>query len=137
MRGKAHYRVRGVNCGKCNRIHTWYKYRVWREGKKVKEEYVGKCDRAGNTDFTKQEAHHHSENTSRQEDFFHRQQENQQKRQQRSPYVVLGISHNATTAQIKKAYHKLVKKYHPDVNKQADSRIIAEINVAYHILMKQ
>src|SRR5216684_3882696 len=48
MTGKSHFRVRGVRCGKCDRVHTWYKYRVWREGKKVKEEYIGKCDRYGN-----------------------------------------------------------------------------------------
>ena len=32
-------------------------------------------------------------------------------------YGVLGISSNATESELKKAYYKLAKKYHPDANK--------------------
>ena len=32
-------------------------------------------------------------------------------------YDVLGVSKNATQEEIRKAYIKLVKKYHPDLNK--------------------
>ena len=32
------------------------------------------------------------------------------------PYKVLGVSYNATDDEIKKAYRKLSRKYHPDAN---------------------
>jgi hypothetical protein len=40
-------------------------------------------------------------------------------------YVVLGIQKNATNEEIKKSYHKLALKYHPDRN--LDSKEEAEI----------
>lgn len=36
-------------------------------------------------------------------------------------YKVLGVEHDATSADIKKAYRKLAHKYHPDVSKAADA----------------
>ncbi|MFE1603152.1 DnaJ C-terminal domain-containing protein [Methylobacterium sp. ID0610] len=54
----------------------------------------------------------------------------------RNPYDVLGVSRTADEAEIKKAFRKLAKTYHPDRNKndaQAKDRF-AEVNQAYEIL---
>lgn len=47
----------------------------------------------------------------------------------RDPRVVLGVSANATKANIKKAYHKLALKQHP--NKGGNSNIFRKIKDAY------
>lgn len=50
-------------------------------------------------------------------------------------YDVLHISPTATQSQIKNAYFKLSKLYHPDVNKSEDAvKIFHEISEAYEIL---
>lgn len=53
----------------------------------------------------------------------------------RDYYEVLGLSKGASDDDIKKAYRKLAKKYHPDVNKAADAEEkFKEINEAYEVL---
>ena len=53
----------------------------------------------------------------------------------RDYYEVLGLDKNASEADIKKAYRKLAKQYHPDVNKAADAEEkFKEINEAYEVL---
>ena len=52
-------------------------------------------------------------------------------------YEILGVNKNATDDELKKAYKKLAKKYHPDLNRddpKAAEAKMKEINVAYDIL---
>ncbi len=50
-------------------------------------------------------------------------------------YEILGVSHSADKEDLKRAYRRLARKYHPDVNKEpgAEERF-KEINRAYEIL---
>ena len=53
----------------------------------------------------------------------------------RDPYAVLGVSKNASEAEIKKAFRKLAKTYHPDRTSEAGAKQkFAEANQAYEIL---
>ena len=50
-------------------------------------------------------------------------------------YEILGVSKEATQEQIKKAYRKLARKYHPDISKESDAEErMQEINIAYDTL---
>ena len=50
-------------------------------------------------------------------------------------YEILGVDRKSTEAQIKSAYRKLARKYHPDVNKSADAvEKFKDINEAYEVL---
>ena len=57
------------------------------------------------------------------------------------PYQVLGVSRDASKEEIKKAYRKLSKKYHPDANinnpnKEQYEEKFKEIQQAYQTVMK-
>ncbi|MGM9552008.1 MAG: DnaJ domain-containing protein [Clostridia bacterium] len=60
----------------------------------------------------------------------------------RDPYTVLGVSRDATNDEIKKAYRKLCRMYHPDANidnpnkAQAEEKF-KEVGEAYHIIMEE
>ena len=49
------------------------------------------------------------------------------------PYKVLGVSPNASDEEIKQAYRRLAKKYHPDLNPgdATAAKKMQEINAAY------
>ena len=55
--------------------------------------------------------------------------------EKRDYYEVLGLSKGASDDEIKRAYRKMAKKYHPDINKEADAEAkFKEINEAYEVL---
>ena len=50
-------------------------------------------------------------------------------------YQILGLKKDATDAEIKSAYRKLARKYHPDVNKTKEAETkFKDINEAYEVL---
>ena len=53
----------------------------------------------------------------------------------RDYYDVLGVSKSATKEEIRKAYRKLSKQYHPDLNKEADAEVkFKEVTEAFEVL---
>ena len=50
-------------------------------------------------------------------------------------YKIMGVARDATEAQIKQAYRKLARKYHPDVSKEKDAEArFKEVGEAYEVL---
>jgi DnaJ-class molecular chaperone len=53
----------------------------------------------------------------------------------RDPYDILGVAKTASAAEIKSAFRKLAKKYHPDQSKEPKAKDrFAEVGAAYEIL---
>jgi molecular chaperone DnaJ len=57
---------------------------------------------------------------------------------QRDYYEILDVTHNATTEDLKTAFRKLARQFHPDVNKAPEAEEkFKEINEAYAVLSDQ
>lgn len=56
---------------------------------------------------------------------------------QKDYYKVLGVSKDATQADIKKKYFKYAQEMHPDKNPNADQDRFKEITSAYNLLSNQ
>ena len=57
--------------------------------------------------------------------------------EKRDYYEVLGVAKDASADDIKKAYRKLARKYHPDLNKdnpEEAAEKFKEVNEAYSVL---
>lgn len=50
-------------------------------------------------------------------------------------YTIMGVKRDATQDEIKRAYRKLARKYHPDVSKEAEAEVrFKEVGEAYEVL---
>lgn len=50
-------------------------------------------------------------------------------------YGIMGVKRDATRDEIKRAYRKLARKYHPDVSREADAEVrFKEVGEAYEVL---
>ena len=50
-------------------------------------------------------------------------------------YKTLGVARDVTAEDLKKAFRKLARKYHPDISKEADAELrMKEVNEAYAVL---
>ena len=56
----------------------------------------------------------------------------------KDPFLVLGVSKNASDLDIKKAYSNLVKKHHPDVNNaNTSAQMFNDIKEAYALISNE
>jgi len=55
----------------------------------------------------------------------------------RDYYGVLGVDKNASKDTIKKAFHKLARKFHPDSNNGGNDAKFKEVNEAYQTLSNE
>lgn len=111
-----------------------YKKEQERQDKKYKEQKAKQKQK-------KQQHYKKSEETKKEQVKDEKQETNKENTKSRwdsnSAYEILGVDVNATKEEIKKAYRRLAKIYHPDLaltNKEEAEKIFKKINWAYRIL---
>lgn len=72
--------------------------------------------------------------TEKGETSFERLRKQCQSKNYMACYNILGVSPSISQSELKKAYYKLVAKYHPDKNKNVDPEVVKTINLAYETL---
>ncbi|KAJ3039653.1 hypothetical protein HDV00_011997 [Rhizophlyctis rosea] len=105
------------------------------EARLSKEEYEPAMN-----DF--QKAHNMNQQDSRPIEGYQKAQRLQRQASQKDYYKVLGVSRTATTRDIRKAYRKLSKEWHPDTasgekTKEELEKKMSEINEAYEVLSNE
>jgi molecular chaperone DnaJ len=55
-------------------------------------------------------------------------------KRKRDYYVVLGLTREASEADVKRAFRELARKHHPDVGPEDGGEAFREINEAYAVL---
>ena len=96
-----------------------------------------------------QQQQHEDERHRQQQEQQHRQQrEQQEEQQQQMPastannvqdhYQILGILRTASASEIKRAFHKMALKYHPDKNSAEDAaEMFRRVKLAYEVLGRE
>ena len=111
-------------------------YIVWIIGEYLTA-YINAC-RNANTESQSSKSYQSNNNEGRQTNGF---RQSNPKEAMNHWYSVLGVSNDATDAEVKKAYRKLAMEYHPDrcANSSEEVRIRAnekfrEVNKAYEVV---
>ena len=115
-----------------------YRKEQEREDRKFKKQQQKRQEK---TKQKKQQHYKKSEETKKEQAEDKKQESNEENTKSRwdsnSAYEILGVEVNATKEEIKKAYRRLAKIYHPDLaltNKEEAEKIFKKINWAYGIL---
>ncbi|KAK9096424.1 hypothetical protein Sjap_021921 [Stephania japonica] len=101
----------------------------------IANKYGVKCLRSSSSSFLSQDSFHSLFNTRMSQNPRHIRGARFVVRADSDYYSVLGVSKNSSKSEIKSAYRKLARSYHPDVNKDPGAeQKFKEISNAYEVL---
>lgn len=94
----------------------------------TQQDFSSKNSSRKNQDFSRKD--------SSRENYSHKDgnQPSSQTEDPKGYYKILGVSYNTTVEEIKSAYWKLAKEYHPDLHPTYSDEIMKKINLAKEIL---